>query len=144
MNSKPRALQSYGRIANGETDPLRQIVMLYDGAIKFLNLAAESIDADDIPGKAENTTRALDILSYMQSILDFQKGGDVAVALDNLYKSTIVLILRASAELDSDLMRQSAKLLQPVRDAWETNANSQNQTQPSPTLPIPANIKVAV
>ncbi len=44
MNANPKALQSYGKIANGEKDPIRQIVMLYDGAIKFLNLTAEDIE----------------------------------------------------------------------------------------------------
>ncbi len=33
MNVNPKAMQSYGKIANTETDPIRQIVMLYDGAV---------------------------------------------------------------------------------------------------------------
>ncbi|MEZ5425384.1 MAG: flagellar export chaperone FliS [Pyrinomonadaceae bacterium] len=122
MYAKPKALASYGRIANIESNPLKQIVMLYDGAIKFLNLTADDIEKQDFIAKAEHSNRALDILNYLQSILDFDKGGDVAVALDNLYRRITVLVLRASAELDADLMRRAAELLAPVRDAWETNA----------------------
>lgn len=122
MYTKPKALANYGKIANTESDPLKQIVMLYDGAIKFLNMTAVDIDNKDIAAKAENSTRALDIINYLQSILDFEKGGDVAHALDNLYGRITVLILRASAELDAALMRRAAELLQPVRNAWETNA----------------------
>lgn len=145
MNANPKALQSYGKIANGEKDPIRQIVMLYDGAIKFLNLTADDIEHKDIISKAEHSTRALDIISYLQSILDFDRGGDVARALDRLYASTIVLVIRASAELDPDLMRRAAKLLQPVRDSWETNAN-QNQTTTKPLSPrvAPSTVKLAV
>ncbi len=124
MYSNPNALSKYGKIANTETDPLKQIVMLYDGAIKFLNLTASDIDNEDYVSKAENSTRALDIINYLQSILDFEKGGDVAKALDDLYRRIIVLVLRASAELDPSLMRKAAELLQPVRDAWETNAQN--------------------
>lgn len=142
MNANPKAKQSYGKIANGETDPIRQIVMLYDGAIKFLNLTADDIENKDIIMKAEHSTRALDIIAYLQSILDTEKGGDVAGALDNLYSSMTVLILRASAEFDPELMRRAAKLMQPVRDAWETNASNQ-KTTPSP-IHAPATIKVAV
>lgn len=123
MYSKPKALANYGKIANTESDPLKQIVMLYDGAIKFLNLTASDIDNKDLVAKAEHSTRALDIINYLRSILDFDRGGDVAPALDDLYSRLVVLILRASAELDADLMRQTAELLQPVRDAWETNSN---------------------
>ena len=111
MYVNPNAVKSYGKVANGEQDPLKQIVLLYDGAIKFLNLTAEAIENEDINEKAENSTRALDIIAYLQSILDFDKGGEVATALDNLYASTTVLVLRASAELDADLMRKSAELL---------------------------------
>lgn len=122
MYGKPKGLASYGRVANTETNPLKQIVMLYDGAIKFLNLTATDIENGDIAAKAEHSNRALDIINYLQSILDFEKGGDVAVSLDNLYRSITVLMLRASAELDAPLMRKAAELLAPVRDAWETNA----------------------
>lgn len=128
MYGKPKGLASYGKIATTETNPLKQIVMLYDGAIKFLNLTAADIEANDLAAKAEHSNRALDIINYLQSILDFEKGGEVAVSLDNLYRSVTVLILRASAELDADLMRKAVECLAPVRDAWETNAQ---KTMPS-------------
>ena len=122
MYKQPKALASYGRIANAETNPLKQIVMLYDGAIKFLIMTAADIEAKDYAAKAEHSDRALDIINYLQSILDFERGENMAVTLDKLYRSIQVLVLRASAELDADLMRKAADLLAPVRDAWETNA----------------------
>lgn len=122
MYGQPKALASYGRIANTESNPLKQLVMLYDGAIKFLNLTAIDIENEDFIAKADHSNRAIDIVNYLQSILDFERGGEVAVALDKLYRSILVLVLRASAELDAALMRRAAALLAPVRDAWETNA----------------------
>ena len=38
---RTNALKSYGRMANVETNPLRGVVMLYDGAIRFLRQSAE-------------------------------------------------------------------------------------------------------
>jgi flagellar protein FliS len=134
MYGQPRALASYGRIANSETNPLKQIVMLYDGAIKFLNLTAADIEASDLVAKAEHSNRALDIINYLQSILDFEKGGSVAEGFDRLYRSIIVLVLRASAELDASLMRRAAELLVPVRDAWDTNAQKLNEPAAIPTM----------
>jgi flagellar protein FliS len=137
MYSKPKGLASYGRIANTETNPLKQIVMLYDGAIKFIHLTADDIEKQDFIAKAEHSNRALDIINYLQSILDFEKGGEVAQTLDNLYRSIAVLMLRASAELNADLMRKAADLLAPVRDAWEINAQNtiEPQTQIAQTNP---------
>lgn len=122
MYKRPNGLSSYGKIATTETNPMKQIVMLYDGAIKFLNLSAADIEANDIVAKGEHSNRALDIINYLQSILNFERGGDAAPVLDNFYSRIRVLILRASAELDADLMRRAAELIVPVRDAWETNA----------------------
>ncbi len=133
MYATPNALASYGRIANAETNPLKQVVMLYDGAIKFLNITAANIEANDLVAKAKHSNRALDIINYLQSILDFERGGKVAESLDKLYLSVIRLILRASAELDASLMRRAADLLVPVRDAWETN--SQKLAEPSAIPP---------
>lgn len=134
MYAQPKALVSYGRVANGESDPIKQIVLLYDGAIKFLNLTAANIEADDLAAKAEHSTRALAIVGYLQSILDFEKGGQVAVSLDNLYRSVTVLILKASAGPDPDLMRRAAAVLVPVRDAWMANAG---RPAAAPSMSIP-------
>lgn len=124
MNWKANALAAYGKVANAETDPLQQIVMLYDGAIKFLRLAAADIEAGNLTAKGEHTNRALDIIGYLQSILDYQRGGEVAPILNTLYLHVAADTLRASAQLDSALLRQTAELLTPVRNAWASNAKT--------------------
>ena len=124
MSSRLHALAAYGAVANAETNPLQQIIMLYDGAIKFLRLAAANIEADDLTAKAEHSNRALDIVSYLQSILDFEKGGDVAPTLDLFYITLSVQILNASAKLDSRKMEQAAESLIPVREAWVSQVSA--------------------
>ena len=123
MYNRKSGLSSYGRIANTESDPLKQIVMLYDGAIKFLSIAAADIEAKDFESKGQNTGRALDIINYLQSILDLEKGGSVGRSLDELYTGVRTLVLRATIAPDAALMRSAAEALRPVRDAWETNAS---------------------
>ncbi|MER3427125.1 MAG: flagellar export chaperone FliS [Pyrinomonas sp.] len=130
MIAKPNALASYGRVANAETDRLQQIVMLYDGAIRFLRLAARSIETGDLQTKAEQTNRALDVIAYLQAILDFERGGDVARTLDHLYNQVAALVLRASATLDAETMRRAADLLVPVRDAWCQIRSGSNNSLP--------------
>ena len=97
-----------------------------------MNLTADNIEDNDLVGKAKHSNRALDIINYLQSILDFERGGSVAESLDKLYRSVIRLILRASAELDASLMRRAADLLVPVRDAWETNSQKLLETSAVP------------
>lgn len=122
MYARNNPLASYRKVANAETNRLQQVVMLYDGAIKFIRLAAADIEQGDLVAKAEHSNRAFDIINYLQSILDFEQGGDVAPVLDTLYLCVTRLMLRASRELDANLMNQAANALVPVRDAWETVA----------------------
>jgi len=123
------ALATYNKVASLETDPLQQIVMLYNGAIKFLRLAATDIEANDRISKAEHSSRALEIIQYLQAILDFEQGKDVARSLDALYTNVTTIVLKASSSLDAQMMRRAADLLAPVCDAWATNA-SLNTAQP--------------
>jgi flagellar secretion chaperone FliS len=139
MSWKANALAAYGKVANAETDPLQQIVMLYDGAIKFLRLAATDIETGDLVAKGEHTNRALDIIGYLQSILDYERGGEVAPVLNTLYLNVTADTLRASAHLDSTLLRQTAELLVPVRNAWASNAKA---TAPA-AAPLPPHAQLA-
>lgn len=129
MSGRSNALTAYSRVANAEQNKLQQVVMLYDGAIKFLLMAAADIEAADLVAKSAHTSRALDIVSYLQSILDFEQGGEVAPVLDALYAGVTALTLRGSAKLDATLMRQAADQLSPVRDAWATIASQTEQAE---------------
>jgi len=132
MYGRSNAVASYGRIANAETNPIQQIVMLYEGAIKFIRLAAIDIESGDLAAKGEHSNRALDIINYLQSILDFERGGEVATTLDALYGNVTLILLGASAKLDAGEMRRAADLLVPVRDAWAVNA--------APPSPVTSNV----
>ncbi len=137
MYGKNNALASYGKVANTETDPIQQIVMLYDGAIRFIRLASEDIENKRIADKAHNVNRALDIINYLQGILDFDKAPEVANILDRLYTAVSMQVLQASAKLDAVAMRAAAEHLAPVRDSWTDIARTVNQPAPL-TAPIPA------
>jgi flagellar protein FliS len=136
MYGKTNAIASYGRMANSESDPVQQVVMLYDGAIRFLRLAADDIKEKKLAEKAEHVNRALDIIHYLQGILDFERGADVAQTLDNLYTIVSMQVLQGSAKLDAQLMRKAAESLVPVRDSWAVVASSvQKEPMPAATLP---------
>lgn len=137
MYGKNNALASYGKVANTETDPIQQIVMLYDGAIRFLRQASEDIDNKRIADKAHNVNRALDIINYLQGILDFDKAPEVANTLDRLYIAVSMQVLQASSKLDAVAMRAAADHLAPVRDSWKDVARDLHQPAPVAS-PFPA------
>ncbi len=60
MYERSNVVTSYGRVANAETNPLQQVVMLYDGAIKFLQLECVTL------GTSSLVQQELDQLLLMQ------------------------------------------------------------------------------
>ena len=120
-----KGLAQYRQVASMGHSPIKQIAMLYEGAIRFLHLAALDIETNDIAAKAEHSNRALDILNYLRTILDFEAGGEVATVLNNLYREITGIVLKASSQLNARLMRHAAQLLMPVAEAWTINAQTQ-------------------
>jgi len=124
MRAQQGRLAAYSQVANLETNPIQRIVMLYDGAIKFLRMAAADIEANDRVAKAEHTSRAMNIIVYLQGALDMEQGQEAARVLDNLYTHVAAMILKANLALDARLMRRAADLLAPVCEAWTIAAQS--------------------
>lgn len=63
----------------------RLIVMLYDGAIKFLRQAIQDLERNDFAAKGIHIARAQDILYELNTVLDVEKGGQIAQNLRALY-----------------------------------------------------------
>jgi len=61
------------------------IAFIYSGTLRFLSEIRELLQKGDIESKVEKVNRVIDIISYLRSILDFEKGGVIAKNLDSLY-----------------------------------------------------------
>ena len=63
----------------------RLIVMLYEGAIKFMKLAIENIEQKDYEAKNNYLIRAQNIITELNAVLDVEAGGEIAENLRKLY-----------------------------------------------------------
>ena len=61
------------------------VVMLYDGAIKFLKMAIKKIEAKNPEEKGKYISKAIDIIFELNTVLDMEAGGEVAMNLRKLY-----------------------------------------------------------
>lgn len=82
-------LQSYKTISLETAPPGQLVLMLFDGAIKFLERAKLGFGIEDPVEMNEtvhnNITRAQDIINELNSTLNMDQGGEVAVVLRDLY-----------------------------------------------------------
>jgi len=104
-----------------ETADARQlVVMLYEGAIKFIDNAYADIDNFKHYDKVNsNLLRAQDILTELMLSLDMEKGGEIADNLLNLYSYMKKTILDANMKKDGSSLPHVINLLTELKTAWQ-------------------------
>jgi len=108
------------------------LIMLFDGAIKFLIQAKEKIAEKNFAQKGILISRALDILSELQGSLNAQKGGDLADRLQKLYFFCSARLLMANLKMDVSKIDEVLNILHGLRDAFH-EANGKVTSKAVPT-----------
>jgi len=96
----------------------RLIVMLYDGAIKFLRQAQQSIAAHDIPGRNRYVTKARDIIVELNTSLNMEQGGKISLNLRSLYNFIWRYLGDANMKSDPQMLEKVIGMLDDLADAW--------------------------
>lgn len=110
--------QSYQRTAIETASPEQLVLMLYDGALRFLNQAKVAIREDKLEETHKMITRSQNILNELLSSLNYEKGGDIARNLGSLYTYMHSRLIDANLRKDAALVQEVQDLLTPIRDAW--------------------------
>lgn len=97
----------------------RQVVMLYDGAIRFLQQAIEAIKEKRIEDKYNLLVKTSDIIIGLQGCIDFEKGGDVAPVLFEFYSSIDTRILSIHHTNNIETCEKIIAELKEMRDTWD-------------------------
>ncbi len=113
-----KAAQAYFQTQVTTTTQGNLLLMLYDGAIKFLKQAKEKIQEKNYAQKGILISKAMDIISELDSSLNSQKGGDLANNLHNLYFFCNTRLLKANLHMDVELIDEVVKILSGLRDAF--------------------------
>ena len=114
-------VQTYREIQIKTANQIRLIVMLYDGAIRRVNLALDLFAEghrryDVING---HLVAAQDILSELMASLDFERGGTLAKNLFSIYTFLNRQLLEGNLKKDPAPLVDVKKLLIDLREAWD-------------------------
>jgi flagellar protein FliS len=114
-------MNAYKEIQIKTANQIRLIVMLYDGAIRHINLASDAFVEGHRRYDAINNhiIAAQDILSELMASLDFEKGGVLAKNLFSLYSFMTRRLLEANLKKDPAPLAEVKKLLGDLREAWD-------------------------
>ncbi len=105
---------------NTSATPLDLVIMLYDGAIEYLQKAAYNIEQGNIQGKIESLSRARAIIEELLSSLNADIGGEVANNLQSLYLYMLIELAKANATNDTTKIREIEHILNELRTAWRS------------------------
>lgn len=98
------------------------LLMLYDGAIKFLKFAKKSMDEKNIENTNKYLRRAQDIINELMVTLNMDY--DIAKQLYSLYDYMEYRLIQANIKKDKNMVDEVIGLLSELREAWEEAINS--------------------
>lgn len=110
----------YAAYANSKVltaSPAELTLMLYDGAIKFCNIAIAAVEKGDIIKAHNNIMKVENIIAEFQSTLDHKY--PVANDFDTVYEYLQQRLLMANVKKDKDILEEVLKHLRTMRDTWK-------------------------
>ncbi len=118
----PNPWQSYRQVAAQTAPPGQLVLMLFDGAIRFLHGAQSGFSKDD-PGESNslinnNILRAQQIIRELNICLNMDGGGELAVQLRRLYDYFDRRLQESNTRKEPVGIVEVINRLSIIRDAW--------------------------
>ena len=109
--------QQYNRNKILTATPAELTLLLYEGAIKFCNIAQVAIEKNDTEKAHANIVKAEMIIEELQSTLN--RKYPVAEDFDNVYEYIYSLLVDANMRKDTEVLDQALVELRGMRDTWK-------------------------
>ena len=121
----PRAANAYTQVGLetgvSDADPHKLILMLFDGALFSIATASAAIERNDIPGKGQAISKAIEIINDGLKIsLDYEAGGELAERLGALYDYMTSRLIYANIHSSRPTLDEVGGLLRDIKGAWES------------------------
>jgi len=114
--------QSYRQVATKTATPGQLVLMLFDGALRFLDRALVGFDLDDPLDSNQtinnNILKAQEIIRELNMSLNMEQGGEFAVTMRRLYHYYDLQLSQSNLKKDPAGVHLVIRLLTTIRDAW--------------------------
>ena len=125
MNAQFRGASAYRKVDAQSRSPLELVVMLYDGVLSSLSEATDAAARGDVSTRAAAVSKSLAIIGALQSTLNVNEGGAVALELDRIYTYASQRLIDVTTKKDFQALTEVHRLLSTIREAWEQIAKEQ-------------------
>ena len=114
------ANKGYGAYANNRittASPADLVLMLYEGAIKFCNIAIAAIENNEIEKAHINIVKVERIIQEFQITLDYKYA--TAKDFNEVYTYLLQRLKTANIKKDKEILEEVLKHLRTMRDTWK-------------------------
>lgn len=118
-------VQQYQQTQVLTSSRVQLVVLLYDAAIQSIELTRRAIDTNNFPDKARFIGRAISIVGELDSVLDYEHGGEIAKSLHRLYDYILAELVEANAKHTGRKLDGPTRCLMTLREAWREIASQQ-------------------
>ena len=113
----PNAYAQYNNSKILTASPAELTLMLYEGAIKFCNIAIAAIEQKDIEKAHTNIVKTERIIEHFRLTLDMKY--EVAKDFDRVYEYLLRRLLQANIKKDKEILEEVNEHLRSMRDTWK-------------------------
>ena len=135
MRAYSKFAESYGsvQVSTGvaTADNVQLIQMLFDGLLESLATASGHIQNNAIEEKSKALARAGRIVVGLQGALDFERGGELAQNLNELYVYVTRRLFHVNAYNDLAALEEVQSLIKDIADAWKSLPSLLGQAKPT-------------
>jgi len=110
------AATAYKNTNISTASPEELTLMLYDGMVKFCNMAILALEKNDYEGCHKNITKTKKIIVELRSTLDFRY--EVSKDFDRIYDYIHWVLTQANVKKDKALIENGLKQIRDMRDIW--------------------------
>lgn len=111
------AAMAYKNNAIQTASPAELTLMLYEGAIKFSNIAIMAIEENDIQKAHENIVKVENIIMEFRSTLDHKY--PVWEDFDRVYDYIYRRLVEANMKKDKEILEEALGYIREMRDTWK-------------------------
>ena len=138
------AYKQYNKVQIKTANRGKLIVMLYQGAIRFMKKAILHLDQKDMEGKGNALIRAQDIILELTYALDHEsldRGDELASNLQRLYLYSYRRLVHANVRMEVEPIQEVIGLMENLLEAWEQVLQSEG-VDATGTAPVSSGIAI--
>ncbi|MEO2082773.1 MAG: flagellar export chaperone FliS [Desulfurobacteriaceae bacterium] len=117
MTANPYA--AYTKLDEQDLSKEELLVEAYERILEKLRMAVIAMEEEDIKAKADLLSKVTDALVVMKASLDFEKGGEIARNLNDIYEFCISELLKANAHNDINAVKNVISVLLPIYEGFK-------------------------